>query len=128
MRWTYEKLDENYNFQHCPGNDPTGEITGHIVMNVKAWFDENPEERKRLGWIKHISYSPEEIREKYPHNPQSQYLTEELHQIDEWTVEDVYHVMDKSEAMMRMEELLGGMGLSVSMGYTILDANGGLIV
>ena len=36
---------------------------------------------------------------------QRQYLVRSLKTIDEWTVEDVYHVMDKSEEMMLLEEI-----------------------
>ena len=102
--WKYEKLDENnelqtiYNYK----NDTDGSITGHIVINVKAWFDENPEERKRLGWIKHIIHDSNEIQ----YNKQTQYLVESAKTIDEYTVEDEYHVLDKSEEMMRLEELM----------------------
>ena len=46
MNWTYERLDENGNVQHCPAIDADGSVTGRIVVNVKAWFDENPEERR----------------------------------------------------------------------------------
>lgn len=108
MEWHYEKLDDDgklkkiYQFQ----NDVDGKITGHFVMNVKAWFDENPEERKRLGWIKHITYEAKEVEELYPHNKQTQYLIISQRPVDEWTVEDVYHVMDKSEEMMLFEEML----------------------
>ena len=47
-KWSYEKL-ENGKMKHCPVNDYDGSVTGHIVFGVAAWFDENPEERKRLG-------------------------------------------------------------------------------
>ena len=63
----YEKLDENYKMKYCPAHDYDGSVTGHIVINVKAWFDENPEERKRLGWIKHLYYeSNEELLSDLP--------------------------------------------------------------
>lgn len=48
--WSYEKLDEEGKIKTIAGdytNDADGKITGRIVMNVKAWFDENPEERIR---------------------------------------------------------------------------------
>ena len=108
MEWHYEKLDEDgklkkiYSFQ----NDVDGKITGHCVMNVKAWFDENPAERIRLGWTKHITYEAKEVEELYPHNKQTQYLIISQRLVDEWTVEDVYHVMEKSEEMMLFEEML----------------------
>ena len=99
--WDYEKLDENYKIKHAPSNDYDGSVTGRIVFNVAAWFDENPAERIRLGWIKHIHPDTKSVE----YNRQSQYLVKSIRQIDEYTVEDVYHVMDKSEEMMRLEEL-----------------------
>lgn len=109
--YSYEKLDENYNLKYLPMNDFDGSITGHIVFGIKAWFDENPEERKRLGWIKHIRKDTRKIE----YNHQTQFLSQTTRQIDEYTIEDVYHVMDKSEEMMRLEELLnrnsGGVGI-----------------
>lgn len=107
MDWSYEKLTEQYELKTCPTNDYDGSVTGHIVYNVPAWFDENPEERKRLGWIKHIRHSKEEIREIVGGwNPQTQNLVTTLKQIDAWTVEDTYHVLDKSEDQLLFEEML----------------------
>lgn len=103
-KWEYEKLDENGKIKYCPINDYDGKITGHIVFGVKAWFDENPEERKRLGWVKHIHHDTKNIE----YNKRTQYLKRGTKQIDEYTVEDAYHVMDKSEEMMRLEELTRG--------------------
>ena len=105
MTWRYEKLDENMKIITCPRDDKDGKITGKIVLNVPAYFDENPEERKRLGWVKHITYEDEEIQKKWPHTL-SQYLVSSLKQVDEWTIEDDYHVMNKSEDQMYLEELL----------------------
>ena len=106
--WTYEKIDENYKRQTVTqySNDANGKITGKHVINVHAYFDENPEERKRLGWIKHIRHTNKEIQELCPYNKQSQNLIITPTQIDEWTVEDTYHAIDKSEEQMRLEELL----------------------
>lgn len=101
-RWDYEKLDENYNLVVCPPKDTDGSITGHIVFGVKQWFDENPEERKRLGWIKHIRHDRSEVE----YDSQTQILIPSTRAIDDWTVEDVYHVINKSEEMMRLEEML----------------------
>ena len=105
--WGYERLNEKYEREAINGeyhNDADGKITGHIVINVKAWFDENPEERIRLGWIKHIHPSTKDIE----YNKQSQYLIASVRVIDEYTIIDEYHVMDKSEEQMRLEELMGG--------------------
>ena len=102
IKWYYEKLDEETGMiKHAPPNDPDGKITGKCVFGLKAWFDENPEERKRLGWIKHLTKNTKEIE----YNRQSQYLQKSTRSIDEYTIEDVYHVADKSEEMMRLEEL-----------------------
>ena len=54
MRHSYMRLKEDGTIEHCPTYDYDGKITGKIVVNVQAYFDENPDERKRLGWIKHI--------------------------------------------------------------------------
>lgn len=106
MDWHYERLKEDGTVETVSiQNDYDGRITGHIVINVKAWFDENPEERIRRGWTKHIVYEKEEVNEKWPHNTQSQYLVKTTVQIDDYTVEDAYSVMDKSEEQMLLEEL-----------------------
>ena len=104
QKWTYEKLDENGKIKYAPTNDFDGSVTGHIVFGVEAWFNENPEERKRLGWVKHIHHETKDIE----YNKRTQYLVKSIRQIDEWTVEDEYHIMDKSEEMMRLEELERG--------------------
>ena len=117
--YTYEKFDENGKVTYCPGNDYDGSITGHIVMNVKAWFDENPEERKRLGWIKHIHHSSRDIE----YNPATQRIVWSSKQIDEYTIEDEYHVVDKSEEMLRLEELLSALNYESGDFVTLL--NGG---
>ena len=126
MRWNYEKLDENMETQYLPTNDPDGSITGRIVMNVPAWMDENPEERKRLGWIKHIEYDDKEIMAMYPHNPQTQVLVQSVRVLDDYTIEDTYRVIDKSEEMMRLEELMQSMAPMITFGAVIYDAQGGV--
>lgn len=100
-KWYYEKLDEEGKLKRAPINDYDGKVTGHIVFGVQAWFDENPEERMRLGWIKHIIHSAKDI--EYDHS--TQYLVKQVKTIDAYTVEDVYHPMNKSAEMMRLEEL-----------------------
>lgn len=105
MRTQYERLEEDGSVKHCPMNDYDGSITGRIVYNVPAYFNENPSEAKRLGWIRHDVFEPKEIKERWPHNPRTQYLTKSIRVIDAWTVEDDYHVMDKSEEMLEREEL-----------------------
>lgn len=123
MRWSYEKLDENLKLQTVSQytNDADGSITGKIVMNVHAWFDENPDERIRLGWTKHISYTQEEIDARWPYNKQSQYLVQSTRQIDDYTIEDDYHVMDKTEEMMALEEVLESLGFPAGgNGFTFI--------
>ena len=56
------KLDEKGEIKYLPGADMDGSITGHVVFGLKAWMDENPEERKRLGWIKHIQNNADDRR------------------------------------------------------------------
>lgn len=101
-KWTYEKLDEKGKIKYCPQNDFDGKITGHIVIGVKQWFDENPAERIRLGWIKHIYADCKAVE----YNKQTQYLIKSQRQVDEYTIEDVYHVLDKTEEQMLFEDML----------------------
>lgn len=109
MVWDYEKLDadgrkitvNNYTI------DSKKEYTGKFVFNVKAYFDEHPDVWMAGGWTKHISYEPKEIKQRWPHNTQTQVLLKGINRVDEHTIEDVYYVLDKSEEMMRLQELLG---------------------
>ena len=131
MHWTYERLREDGTVQRCPAMDVDGSVTGLVgqaVINVKAWFDENPAEARRLGWTKHISREWDEIKDEIDYNPQTQILTTSTQQVDEWTIEDTYHVIDKSEEMMRMEALLETANVYVPSGHVILDAQGGVLV
>lgn len=108
MDWHYEKLNAEGKMEtvYVGRNDNDGKLTGRIVMNVRAWFDENPAERIKRGWTKHITFSSEEIKEKAPYNPRTQYLVVSQKQVDEWTVEDEFHVVDKSEEMILFEQQL----------------------
>lgn len=99
----YEKYEEDGKVTSCPIDDKDGKITGKIVLNVIAYFDENPAIRKALGWVKHITHDPEKEME---YDKQSQFVVAGVKQVDEWTVEDEYHVLDKSEELMAFEELL----------------------
>lgn len=103
--WYYERMGEDLKIERCPQDDKDGKITGKCILNLPKWFDENPAERIRLGWTKHITYDDKEIKEKWPHT-QSQYLISSIKQVDEWTVEDDYHVLNKSEEQMLFEEML----------------------
>lgn len=105
--WVYRKYDENGKVLRCPLNDYDGSVTGHIVFGVKAWFDENPEERIRLGWIKHILHSENEIE----YNRQTQYVIRSLKRVDDYTIEDVLRVLDKTEDMLLLEELMEGVNI-----------------
>ena len=98
----YERYREDYTAERCPQDDKDGKISGHIIINLPAWFDENPEERIRLGWIKHITHDTKEI----DYNRQTQFLVKSVRQIDEFTVEDVYNVLTKSEEQLAFEEML----------------------
>lgn len=103
VSWDYRKLDENYEIQHAPQNDIDGSITGKIVIGLKQYFDENPIERIRLGWIKCIWGD----RKSVEYNKQSQYLVSVQERVDPYTVREVFRVVDKSEEQMLLEELLG---------------------
>lgn len=115
-KWYYEKLDENGKVKHAPVNDADGKITGRHVFGLQYWFDENPEERKRLGWVKHLTKKTSEIQ----FNRQTQYLLRAVRTIDEYTVEDVYYVRDKTEEMMRYTELNGDLW---ELNDFVLEAN-----
>ena len=115
QKWQYDKLQEDGTIKTIYGdlqNDPDGKLTGHIVMNVKAWFDENPAERIRLGWTKHILHDEKEI----DYNKQTQFLSKCIMQVDEYTIEDQFFVLDKSEEQLAFEEMLavaqGGEGIT----------------
>lgn len=100
--WHYERLNEEGRVITAPVNDTEGKYTGgRIVYGVEAWLDENPEEARRLGWVKHITHSTKEIE----YDRATQYLARQVRVIDDYTVEDVYHIMNKSAEMMRLEEL-----------------------
>ena len=124
--YSYEKYDENMKPQLCPANDYDGAITGHYVMSIRLWFDENPEERKRLGWIKHLQPTPKQAGVEY--NPQTQNINLSQRMIDEYTMEDIYFVTEKSEEQMLLEEMLESMNLYVPTGKVVLDDHGGVIV
>ena len=101
LKWRYEKLDEKGRVRSAPLNDPDGKITGHHVFGLRAWFDENPEERKRLGWIKHITHSTKDIE----YDKTCQYLVNSPKTVDAYTVEDDWKVLDMSEEQMRLAEI-----------------------
>ena len=118
----YEKYDvESDTRQYCPMNDENGEITGTCIIGLKEWFDENPEERKRLGWTKHITHKTNEL---IGYDPQTMYALKSIHRIDEYTVEDVFHLVEKSEEMMLFEEMYETlMDGGVIGGLTFLNAD-----
>lgn len=132
MEYKYEKLDENYRKQYCPLNDYDGKITGtgHCIIGLKAWFDENEAERKRLGWVKHLYYKDvKEMQEDYPeYNPTLHYAVQFTEVVDEYTVKDSYRIIVKSEDMMEMEEMLESMNIFVPTGTMIVDSMGGAII
>lgn len=107
MYWTYEKLDENYNPISLPTNDFDGTITGKIIINLKSYFDENPQLRKSLGWIKHIKKKSSEIE---GYDPQTQNIMVGSQKIDDYTIVDEYYLVDKTEEQMLYEELGLGSG------------------
>ena len=132
MEYKYEKLDENYRRQYCPLNDYDGSITGtgKCIIGLKAWFDENPEERKRLGWIKHYYYeNVDEMREDYPEFvPAQHYAVQYTEEIDEYTVKDSYRIIEKTDEMLELEEMLESMNIYIPTGTMIVDSMGGAII
>lgn len=118
--YSYIKLEDGH-IKHLPTQDPNGEIlVGRHMLNLTEWMDENPEERKRLGWIKHIHVDTKEIE----YNRQSQYLQHYYRQIDEFTIKDEYEIIDKSEEMMLLEELSEGANLGVAGGIVFVGMEG----
>ena len=105
-KYYYEKYDDEFKSTNCPQDDKDGKITGKFVLNVIAYFDENPEERIRLGWIKHITHDPDDPEEGIEYNRQTQFVVKSVRQVDDYTLEDVYHVLDKSEEQLALEEML----------------------
>lgn len=99
--WTYEKIGENHEPQTLPRNDWDGEITGKIIIDLKSYFDENPELRKQLGWIKHIRFDVDDI----DYDSQTQKVMLSSKKVDDYTIEDEYHIIDKTEEQMLYEEL-----------------------
>lgn len=110
MTWSYEKMDsETGNIIKCPINDDDGSITGSVRINLAAWYDENPDVRISHGWTKHIHYSQKDDPDIYPtYNRQTEYLVYGTEQVDEYTIKDVYRVLEKSEEQLLLEELLQG--------------------
>ena len=78
-KWHYEKLNEKGQREWAPANDADGKITGRHVFGLKFWLDENPEERIRLGYIKHIEHDTKDI--EYDHA--TQYLVNTVKRVDE---------------------------------------------
>ena len=95
-----------------------------------VWFDENPEERKRLGWVKHYYYekTSDIIAELPDYDPALYYVTQGKEIIDEYTVKDKYYLIPKTEEMMAMEEMLEAMNLYVPTGTMIVDSQGGALI
>lgn len=101
-KYSYIKF-ENGVIKLLPINDPDGKVVpGKHIINLKEWMDENPEERKKLGWIKQIHRDPKEI----VYNKQTQYLQRYSRQIDPYTIQNEYIVVDKAEEMMLLAEMM----------------------
>lgn len=118
MTWTYERLKEDGTIEHLPTNDTDGSITRKIILGVKQWFDENPDEYKARRWIKHIKHSDEEIKQIVgDYNPQTQYITTSQKMIDDYTIEDTYNVGTKSEEMLLFEDMANTLGLAINFTF-----------
>lgn len=105
--YTYEKLVDGkrktvneYTIDHDKS------ITGKFIVNVRAYFDENPDERIRLGWTKHIHPDNTLLYDKQTH-----YLVTLPRQVDEYTIVDEYHALPKTEEMLELEEMLESLGV-----------------
>lgn len=103
VTYRYEKWDaENNKVIYCPTDDKDGSVTGKFYLNIPKHFDEDPEDRIRLGWIKHIIHSEDEVE----YNKQTQFIVWTTKQIDPYTIEEEPHVMTKSEDQLAFEEML----------------------
>lgn len=106
-KYTYEKLVDGKRKTVSEYTiDSDRSITGKFIVNVKAYFDENPEERIRLGWTKHIHPDNTLLYDKQTH-----YLVTLAKQVDEYTIVDEYHALPKSEEMLELEEMLESIGV-----------------
>ena len=106
-KYTYEKLVDGKRKTVSEYTiDSDRSITGKFIVNVKAYFDENPEERIRLGWTKHIHPDNTLLYDKQTH-----YLVVLAKQVDEYTIVDEYHALPKSEEMLELEEMLESIGV-----------------
>lgn len=111
MDFYYEKRNPlTLALERAPMDDKDGSITGYPRIGLARWFNENPEKRKELGYIKHLVPDINDIE----YNHQTQFIMTDVAQVDEWTVTDVYHVRNKSEEMLWFEEMyqtmFGGRG------------------
>ena len=65
----------------------------------------------------------------YPdYDPALYYATCNVEQVDEWTVKDTYYLIEKTDEMCVLEEMLEVMNLHVSSGLVQLDGHGGVLV
>lgn len=108
MKWRYEKYDKEFKQIACPTHDTDGSLTGKVIINLPVWFDENPEERIRLGWIKHYYYDFDELEKMY--DRQTQFVVQAAKMVDEYTIRDEITVFDKTEDMLAYEEIDGSGG------------------
>lgn len=120
---TYIRMGSDYKPIYCPRNDYDGSVTGHIVFEVEAWFDEHPEERKKLGWIKLIHADREEVE----YNKQTQCLVLSAVPVDEYTIRQVYRVLDKSEEMMLLEDMMSALGYGGGSPLSALLNSAGIV-
>lgn len=111
MEIRYIKYENGEIVYNNPSNDNNGSITGKCVLNLLAYFDENPEEWRRCGFTRIIDHY-DEMLDKY--DPQTQFLVMEIKSVDEQTIEQVYNVVDKSEEMLLFEELFIASGIGLS--------------
>lgn len=105
MYYEYVRVTESGELERSKLDDLQGKVTGRRVYNLKSWFDEHPEERKRLGWIKYLHPSAED--EGIEYDKQTQILMKNPVMVDKWTIKDELYVVDKSEEYLLFEEMQG---------------------
>jgi len=112
--WNYEKIGEDGKTETAPIHDLDGKITGKCILNLRCWFDENPEIRVNLGYIKHIRHYPDELN----YDSQTQYVQRGLKENSDFEVEDVLTAVDKSVEMMQYEEIFGQSSIGGGITFT----------
>lgn len=95
---TWYKRIVNGKLEIAPTNDLDGKLSGKPVIGFQAWLEENPEEAKRIGFVKVVDHE-----EDYDHN---RFYTIERHEEhDDGSIHIFYDLHEKTEEMILLNEL-----------------------